>query len=86
MGSIEAGIIDITAQPKGDPSDHDFLLKNSGEECYFPGGPKCWYWGRKVPALVRWHESGSIMSKIIAKMLQTVDSYNLFPQVRPQVK
>ena len=78
-GSIEAGI-DITIQPKGAPSDHDFILKNSGPGCYYPGGPECWYRGKKVPALVRWHESGSITSEILVDILKTIDSYELFPR------
>jgi len=77
--SIEAGI-DITIQPKGDPNDPDFILKNSGKGCYLPGGPECWYKGKKVPALVRWHESGSITSQILVEILKTLDLYNLFPR------
>ena len=78
-GSIEAGI-DITIKPEGGPSDHDFILKNSGPGCYYPGGIECWYRGKKVPALIQWHVNGSITSQILVEMLQTIDSYKLFPR------
>ena len=50
-GAIEAGI-DITVEPSGCIDDPDFIFNNSGNGCYYPGGPKCTYRGKKVPALV----------------------------------
>ena len=84
-GSIEAGI-DITVTPKGSIDDDDFIFKNSGNGCYYPGGPECFFRGKKVPALVRWNESASITTHILVDMLQTIDSLNLFPRegnIRP---
>ena len=84
-GAIEAGI-DITVTPKGSMDDPNFIFNNSGNGCYYPGGPECIYRGKKVPALVRWNESASITTHILVEMLQTIDSLNLFPRennVRP---
>ncbi len=50
-GSIEVGI-DITVRPKGSIDDNDFIFKNSGNGCYYPGRPECFFRGKKVPALV----------------------------------
>ena len=78
-GSIEAGI-DITVHPDGTTTDSDFIIKNCGKGKYFPGGPECVYRGKTVPALVRWHESGSITSNILVEMLQTLDEMDLIPR------
>ena len=80
-GAIEAGI-DIEVQPEGQPSDEDFIIKNSGKGKYFPGGPECVYRGKTVPALVRWHESACITSEILVDMLKTLDEMNIIPQFK----
>ena len=67
-GSIEAGI-DFTVTPTGSSSDSDFIIKNSGPGKHFPGGPECYFRNKTVPALVRWHESGSITSTILVEAL-----------------
>ena len=78
-GSIEAGI-DITVHPDGTTTDSDFIIKNCGKGKYFPGGPECIYRGKTVPALIRWHESGSITSNILVEMLRTLDEMDLIPR------
>ena len=78
-GSIESGI-DFTVTPTGDPNDSDFILKNSGPGKHFPGGPECQFRNKKVPALVRWHESGSITSTILMEALKVMDDLELFPR------
>ena len=78
-GSIDAGI-DITVHPDGATTDSDFIIRNSGNGKYFPGGPECVYRGKTVPALVRWHESASITSDILVEMLRTLDEMDLIPR------
>ena len=78
-GSIESGV-DITINPDGQVTDKDFIIKNSGAGKYFPGGPECLYRGKKVPALVRWHESASITSDILVDMLKTLDQLGVIPR------
>ena len=76
-GHIEAGI-DITVSHVGDNTTPDFILKNSGPNMYYPGGPKYIYKGKKVPAFIRWHKSASIITQILVEALQTLDSYDIF--------
>ena len=56
--AIEVGI-DITVTPKESLDDDDFIFKNNGSGCSYPGGPECYsrgerslhlYNGTKVPA------------------------------------
>ena len=76
-GSIEAGI-DISVKPNGCPTDPNFVEINSGPGKYFPGAPMCEYKGKKVPAVIRWHESASITSEILTEVFQTMDHHQLF--------
>ena len=78
--------IDITVDPVGNEDDPDFILCNSGPGKYFPGGPRCQFRNKDVPALIRWHESGSITSQILREALETMDYYDLFPRTDPNVK
>ena len=78
-GAIEAGI-DITVTPDGTASDPNFVEINSGPGKYFPGGPVCEFRGKKVPAVIRWHESASITSEILVEVFQTMDHHDLFPR------
>ena len=77
--SAEVGI-DISIEPQGDPEDPDFFLKNSGPGKYFPGGPVCHFKGKNIPPMVRWSESGSITSEILADVLKTLDKLEVFPR------
>ena len=77
--SAEVGI-DISIEPEGDPEDPDFFLKNSGPGKYFPGGPVCHFRGKDIPPMVRWSESGSITSEILADVLKTLDKLEVYPR------
>jgi hypothetical protein len=44
------------------------------------GGPKCNYKGTEVPCFVCSTPNASITSELLAKMLEQIDSYNLFPR------
>ena len=76
---IEAGI-DILVPPIGDPNDRDFFENNYGPGKYMPGGPVCHFNGKEIPAMIRWHESGSITSEILVDVLKTLDSLKVFPR------
>ena len=77
--AAEVGI-DVTVQPNGNPTDADFFIKNSGPGKYFPGGPVCHFRGKDIPPLVRWSESGSITSEILADVLKTLDTLQVYPR------
>ena len=72
--------IDVTIQPDGNPTDADFFMKNSGPGKYFPGAPVCHFRGKEIPPLVRWSESGSITSEILADVLKTLDALDVYPR------
>ena len=76
-GSIEAGI-DINVNPIGEPTDNNFIWNNSGPGKYYPGGPVCYFRGKKIPPFVRWHESGSITSAYLKEALSTLDYLEVF--------
>ena len=76
---IEAGV-DILVSPIGDTSDPDFFANNYGPGKYMPGGPVCHFNGKEIPAMIRWHESGSITSEILVDALKTLDSLKVFPR------
>ena len=78
-GSVEAGI-DFTVTPVGEPSDDDYIIRNSGPGKHFPGGPVCTFRNKKVPALIRWTESASITSQVLVEELQLIDKLELFPR------
>jgi len=78
-GSVESGI-DFTVMPSGEPSDEDYIIRNSGPGKHFPGGPVCTFRNKKVPALIRWTESASITSQVLVEALQVMDELELFPR------
>ena len=82
---VEFGV-DIRVDPVGSDTDSDFVEKNSGPDKYFPGGPMCHFRGKDVPAMIRWHESGSITSDLLTDALKTMDHYELFPRNDPTIK
>ena len=74
---IESGI-DILVPPVGKTSDPDFYRNNFGPGKYLPGGPVCHYNGKDIPAMIRWHESGSVTSEILVDALKTLDHLQVF--------
>jgi len=48
------------------------------DKCWFPYGPNCYVRGTKVPCFVGHSENGSIMSKLLAAMLQHMDVCCIF--------
>jgi len=76
---IEAGV-DILVSPIGDTSDPDFFSHKYGPGKYMPGGPVCHFNGKEIPAMIRWHESGSITSEILVDALKTLDDLKVFPR------
>ena len=70
-GAIESGV-DITKKTDDEATDEDIIIRDSGAEKYFPGGPECLCRGEKAPALVCWHESVSIIDDILVDMLKTM--------------
>ena len=76
---IEAGV-DILVPPIGDTSDPDFFANNYGPGKYMPGAPVCQFNGKEIPAMIRWHESGSITSEILVDALKTLDNLKVFPR------
>ncbi len=57
--------------------EHD-LENNTGKGKRHPQGPECFFNGKKVPCFCTCSESGSITGELLAKMLQYMDSLNLF--------
>ena len=82
---VESGI-DISVNPDGDPNGPSFFIDNYGEGKYFPGGPTCIFKGKKIPAMVRWHPSGSITSEFLTDALKELDVRNVMPRSNPNVK
>ena len=76
-GSVESGI-DFIVMPSGEPSDEDYIIRNSGPEKHFPGGPVCTFRNKKVPALIRWTESASKTSQVLVEVLQVMDELEIF--------
>ena len=59
-----------------------FLMRaNSGSGKRFTGGPKCSFRGKEVPAFICCSPKGGITSEILKKMLERMDSFNLFPRI-----
>jgi hypothetical protein len=55
------------------------LEENSnGLEKYFPFGPTCSVNGKDIPCYVTTTENGSITSEILVKVLEHIDSFNVF--------
>ena len=78
-GSIESRV-DIIINPDVQVTDEDFITRNSGAGKCFPSGLERLYRGKKVPALVRWHESASVTSDILVDMLKTLDQPEVIPR------
>ena len=55
-------------------------MKNSRTGKYFPDGPVYHVKGKEIPPLVRWSESGSITSEILADALKTLDTLEVYPR------
>ena len=77
--AVEAGI-NFTAMSTVEPSDDDYIIKNSGSGKHFLGGPKCTFGNKKVPALVQWTESVYTTSQELVKAFQVMDQLELFPR------
>lgn len=76
---VETGI-DITIEPEGDASDVNFFFKNSGVGKYFPGGPRCMFRGKEIPALIKWNDTATITSDILIEVLSTLDHLQVIPR------
>ena len=74
---VETGI-DMFAEEFGEVSDKDYILKNSGKNKRFPGGPTCTHRGIDIPCLCEWTENGSITSDILRKVLNVLDELLVF--------
>ena len=62
--------------------DGDFSMRaNSGSGKRFPGGPKCSFQGKEVPAFICCSPKGGITSELLKEMLERMDSFNLFPRI-----
>lgn len=77
---IEMGV-DMFSETVGNPHDPDYVSKNSGKGKRFPGGPECVVNDTVVPCFIRWSESGSMTSKLLKEVFQTLDHYDIFPRV-----
>ena len=73
-------VIDITIEPEGDASDVNFFFKNSGVGKYFPGGPRCMFRGKEIPALIKWNDTATITSDILIEVLSTLDHLQVIPR------
>lgn len=62
------------------PGDTKFeiLNNNVGEGKAMAGGPKCFYKGKTLPCFIGASPNSSITSELLAKMLEMIDSKNLF--------
>ena len=85
QGKNENALIEMGVDPFKDlhglnENDPEFLKKNSGKNKLFPGGPTCEVNGKQVPCFVRWSESGSMTSEILAEALKTLDLLQVFPR------
>ena len=74
---VETGI-DMFAEEFGQVSDRDYILKNSGKNKRFPGGPTCTHRGIDIPCLCEWTENGSVTSDILRKILNVLDELQVF--------
>ena len=62
--------------------DGDFSMRaNSGSRKQFPGGPKCYFQGKEVPAFICCSPKGGITSELLKEMLERMDSFDLFPRI-----
>ena len=68
---------DPFAARTGDWEDKDFLEKNTGQGKMFPCGPTCTFKGRDIPCFCRWSANGSVTSKILKEILETLDFYGV---------
>lgn len=68
---------DPFAARTGDLEDKDFLEKNTGQGKMFPCGPTCMFKGRDIPCFCRWSANGSVTSKILKEILETLDFYGV---------
>ena len=61
----------------GDNEAHDFIL-NYGQGKSMPGGPRCLFKDKEIPCYVGSSPKASITSLMLADMLKTIDSFNVF--------
>lgn len=73
--------VDVFAWVCGDPTDADFVSKNSGPGRRFPMVPTCKFRGIDVPCFVRFSASGGIDSSILTDIVKTFDHLNLLPRM-----
>ncbi len=71
---------DITA-----PNSSNFFA-NIGPGNTFPGGPTCVFRGKEIPTMVRYNEGGGISSTILTDIFKTLDSLEVYDDVRKKGK
>ena len=70
--------LDITKEKlTGESEAHEFIL-NYGEGKSMPGGPRCLFNSKEIPCYVGSSPKASITSTMLADMLKTMDSFNIF--------
>ena len=57
------------------------MRATSGSGKRFPGGPKCYFRGKEVPAFTCCSPKGGIMSDLLKQILENIDSFDIFPHV-----
>ena len=57
------------------------MRANSGSGKRFPGGPKCYFQGKEVPAFICCSPKGGITSELLKEILERMDSFDLFPRI-----
>ena len=73
--------LDVTVDAKdivGEPDDIEFIKNNLGKDKLFPLGPTCMLGDKEVPCLTAHSPKGSITGPILTRILETLDSYNIF--------
>jgi hypothetical protein len=70
--------IDITKSIHTTSSSADVLYNNTGNGSTMSGGPTCHFNGKEIPCFVCTSPKASIISQLLADMLQFMDSFNIF--------
>jgi hypothetical protein len=57
---------------------YDYLLKNMGPGCQYPGGPSLSYKGKTIPCMVAFNIGGGITATILTDIFRTLDKLEIF--------